>query len=57
MGSNGTFLEQFDAIELTVDPTMPDMPWHLLLLAKAVQLALGNLRKKYRMMVKQMVLE
>ena len=57
MGSDGTFLEQFDAVKLTVDPAMPDMPWHLLLLAKAVQLALGNLRLKYRMMVKQMVLE
>ena len=44
MCRDGTLLEQFDAVKLTVDPPMPDVPWHLFLLAKAVQLALRNLR-------------
>ena len=48
MLSYGSLLKALDPVELVVDPFVPDMPGHLLLLAHAIELALGYLNKRRR---------
>ena len=44
MCSDGTLLEEFDPVELAMDPLVPDVPGDLLLLAHSVEFAFRDLR-------------
>ena len=43
MRSDRPLLQEFDTVELAVDPFVPEVPGNLLLLAHSEQLALRNL--------------